>query len=190
MPKFSCTVRFGISSFALQADLGLKPLTAALDHAQRGEIVARDRRIGEPADEQRRHDMDVRDAMLLDQAEDGFGRGVGGEHHLRALEDEALEPGTGERQIVRDRQHVEQHAVVIDAGDRARHLGIVDIVVVRARDELRHAGGAAREKKQRGIGGIDRDARRARRGRACFSSRSGRRARRSRAAPRQARSRA
>ena len=50
--------------------LGLEPLSPALDDAHRREVVLADRRVVDPADEERGHHGQVGDAFPLDQRED------------------------------------------------------------------------------------------------------------------------
>ena len=56
---------------------------------------------------------------------------------------------------MRDRQREQQHGVCRDCADSRGDLRVVRVVVVRARNEFRHAGGAPGELEYRRIGGID-----------------------------------
>ena len=69
MPKFSCTKALGISSLVANAHFGLQALAAALDVAHGRRVVLGHGRAVDQPDQQRRHHLDVRDAMLLDQSE-------------------------------------------------------------------------------------------------------------------------
>ena len=52
----------------LGARFGLKALPAALDHLERGEIIVRNHRIVNPADQERGNHVNVRDPVALDLA--------------------------------------------------------------------------------------------------------------------------
>ena len=98
MPKFSCTVHVRQQLLGQEPGLGLQPLAAALDdpHARTGRsasIVG----VVEPADQQRGHDVDVGDPVLLDQREHLRAAGGRVQHHPRAREQEALHAGAGQR---------------------------------------------------------------------------------------------
>ena len=106
---------------------------------------------------QRRHADDMGHPMLLDHREGSRGARTGRQHHGGAVEQIALQAGTGERQVVRDRQHDQQARIGRHFGFPRRLFRIIRIVVVAARDQLRDPGGAAGKLEHRGIGRIDLD---------------------------------
>ena len=58
---------------------------------------------------------------------------------------------------MRDRQRDQQAVVGAHVVHRDRRLGVVDVIVVGARDQLGHAGGAARQLEDARLVGIDLD---------------------------------
>ena len=140
-----------------QPHLRLHALAAALDDLHRRQIVLADRGIVDQADEEGRHDLDVRNAMLLDQPEHVLRPRGGREHDFAALEEIALDAGAGERQVVRDGQREQQHRILRHAAHRRSGLRVVGVVVVRARYQLRDAGRAAGELEDARIGRRDAD---------------------------------
>ena len=116
-----------------------------------------DRGIVDPADQQRGHQVDVRDPVPLDQLEHVPRPGAGAEHHRPAGQQEALQAGAAERQVVLDRQHVQQHVAHADLARRRGDLGVVQVVVVGARDQLGDPGRAPGQQEQRRVGRVDAD---------------------------------
>ena len=99
----------------------------------------------------------MRDPVPLDQLEHVPRPGAGAEHHGPAGQQEALQAGAAERQVVLDRQHVQQHVAHADLARRRGDLGVVQVVVVRARDQLGDPGRPPGEQEQRRVGRVDAD---------------------------------
>ena len=74
-----------------------------------------------------------------------------------AMQEIPLKARTGERKVVRKRQHVQENRLPSNPCYFCGDSGIVDIVIVRARDKLRDPRCSAGELKHRGIFGIDND---------------------------------
>ena len=96
--------------------------------------------------------------MPRNQAKHLFGPRALAEHDRPAVEVEALNARTGERQVVGDRQHQQQYEIAGDPAHLRGGLGVVGVVIVRARNELGHAGGAARELEDAGVFRVGRKA--------------------------------
>ena len=120
MPKFSCTNALGISSCVCSRTSGCMRWPPLWMTCDRGEVVLPDRRVVDQADQQRRHHLDVRDPVLLDQREHLLRSRGRAQHHLAAVEEEALDARAGERQVVRDRQREQQHRVAASRRRPAR----------------------------------------------------------------------
>ena len=119
IPKFSCTVTLRNTRSARDPRLRLQPLPAALDDAHRTEVeVARPGSLIQ-LDQQRRHHVNVGDPVAVDGGEHIEAPWSTGQVHGRAGQQETLHAGAGERQVVRDRQHVEEH-VAVSARHRPR----------------------------------------------------------------------
>ncbi len=99
----------------------------------------------------------MRNPVPLDQLEHVPRPGAGAEHHGPAGQQETLQPGAAERQVVLDRQDVQQHVARADLADRRGDLGVVQVVVVRARDQLGDPGRPPGQQEQRRIGRVDAD---------------------------------
>jgi len=144
-------------AFRAQPDLRLQPLPAALDHPQRGQVVLGDGRVVDPPDQQRGHQVDVRHPVPLDQLEDVPGPGARAQHDGPAAQKKALQAWAAERQVVLDREHVQQHVALADLAHRRGDLRVVQVVVVGPGDELGDPGGPAGKQEQRRVGRIDAD---------------------------------
>ena len=95
--------------------------------------------------------------MPLDEREDILAaRGIR-KHHFASMQKKSLQTGTSERQVVRQRKHVQQNLIRAYRRNRSRHFGIVNVIIVGPRDQLGHAGGAAGKLEQRRVLGIDSD---------------------------------
>ena len=114
-----------------------------------------ERRI-EPGRNQRHRGGDHRHALALDERKYGFRIASRREHHAAAGVQRRHHPGRGEVVVVRQRQDRHEHRVLAEVGEAAALLGVVDVVLVRARDELGQRGRAAREQHQRHFARIER----------------------------------
>ena len=82
------------------------------------------------------------DVVLVDQRERRLGAGIGGEHRGRTDGHGSEQAGAGEGEVVACGQHHQVDVVVHHlAGLRAGHR-VVEVVVVRARDQLGQPRGA------------------------------------------------
>src|SRR6266480_5993637 len=97
------------------------------------------------------------DAVRFDHAEEISRPHAGGKHHLAAVEKISLQPRTSERQVVSDGKREQQRRVTGDTAYLGGDSGIVGVVVMGARNEFRHPGGAAGKLEYRGLGRIDPD---------------------------------
>ena len=140
-----------------QAHLRLHALTSALDELHRIQWVIGDGGVVDQADQQSRHHLDVGDPMSLNQRKHLARAGVAMQNHRRALEHEALNARTRQGQVVGNRQHQQQHRIRADLHHFSGDLGVVGVIVVGAGNQLGDAGGAARQLKNAGIGGVDGD---------------------------------
>ena len=82
------------------------------------------------------------DAFPFDQREDVVGTSRFGEHHPRAFPEKAADAGAREGKVVRDRKRDQEAVVGADIVDGDGGFGVVHVVVVRPRDQLRHTGRA------------------------------------------------
>jgi acetyl esterase/lipase len=101
--------------------------------------------------------VDVGHAVPLDEWEDLGASDARVQHNPRSREPEALQARTGQRQVVGDREDVEQAVAVTHVAHRQGEPGVELVVVVRPRDQLRDAGGASRELEHRRVVGVDHD---------------------------------
>src|SRR5437870_5803307 len=85
------------------------------------------------------------DSFALNQWEDVFRLSAGGKDATTAAQQVALKAGAGQRHVVRDRKRDQQNVIRHYIDYRRGDLGIVDVVIVRARNQLWNAGGAAGE---------------------------------------------
>ena len=102
-----------------QAHLGLHALAAALDDANARQVVFADGRIVDQPDQERRHHLDMRHLVALDQLEHFLRPRRGREDHFATLEKIPLDAGAGEGQVVRDRQREQQDRIAGDAANRS-----------------------------------------------------------------------
>src|ERR1700686_538474 len=94
-------------------------------------------------------------SMFLDQRAHVVRLGAHAENHLAAVKHKALNAGTRQWQIVRDRKHDQKDRIPSNTANARGGFGIVSIVVVRARNQLRDARGPAGQLKNRGIRWVD-----------------------------------
>lgn len=135
----------------------LQSLPSALDRAQRGKIVARERRIVQQPDQKCRHHFQMCDPMLLDQREDFLRAGARAHHHSAAVEHASLDAGASQRQIVRDGQNDQKHGLTGETANRRRGFGVVGVIVVSPGYQLGNTRGPAGELKHSRVRGIDSD---------------------------------
>src|ERR1700687_6112520 len=93
--------------------------------------------------------------MFLDQRAYVVRLGARAENHFPAVKHEALNAGTRQWQIVRDRKHDQKNRIRGNTANARCGFGIVSVVVVRARNQLRDARGPARQLKNRGISRVN-----------------------------------
>ena len=143
IPKFSWTKALGISRFASRRVSGcsLCPPLWIIRSEERSWRV--DRRIVQQPDQQRGHHLQMRHAVFLDQRAHVFRLGAGADHDFAPLEKKSLDPGAGQRQVVRDGQNEQQNRIAVISHTCRGDFGIVGVVVVRARNQLGNARGAA-----------------------------------------------
>jgi len=108
--------------FGAAAHLGLKPLSPALNHLQGRQIEFLDQRVVDPADQERGNHVDVRDAVAFYQRENILAARRVGQHDFAAVQQKALQAGTGQRQVVRQGQRVQQDLIGPHGGHGRRHL--------------------------------------------------------------------
>lgn len=86
------------------------------------------------------------DSLLLDERERLLGVG-GPQHHPAAVQQRAQQARAGEREVVSEGQRGEVDRVGSERADLGAAAGVVDVVVVRAGDELGQPGGPAGEQE-------------------------------------------
>ena len=112
-------------------------------------------RVVDPADEHGRDHVDVGDPVTVDGIEHVLGPAGGRQADGRAGQQEPLHPRAGERQVVLDRQHVQQDVALAHIADRHGGTGVEGVIVMCAGDEFRDAGGPAGQLEHRRIVRVD-----------------------------------
>jgi hypothetical protein len=128
-----------------------------LNNLQGRKVVTAHGWVVQEPDQKRRNHFDMGDAMFLDQGANVLGPWAGAEHYASAMEKETLNPGTRERKVVRDGQNYEQDGILADPANAGSYFGVVRVIVVGARNQLRNAGGTAGKLKDGWVHGIDMD---------------------------------
>ncbi|MNV38856.1 hypothetical protein D3C71_1304190 [compost metagenome] len=109
---------------------------ADLHHLQAGEVLRGGCGGLRPQQRQRRHQADTGDPLARDQAERGLRARARAQHHTATGVQRAEEPRRAHREVVRGRQRDQIDAVLGDAADRVAGAEGIQVVVVRARDQL------------------------------------------------------
>src|SRR5580704_15708965 len=97
------------------------------------------------------------DPVSFDQGANIFGAGTRAEHHAASMKKKTLNPGARERKVVRDWQDDEQDGLLTDRANVGRELGIVRVVVMGSRNQLRNTGCPTGKLKDGRVVGIDVD---------------------------------
>ncbi len=114
-------------------------------------------------------------ALPLDERERRLRAGIRGDHDGPPGHEGAQHTGAGEGEVEPDRQHRQVDGPLVEGADPGTGAGVVGVVVVRPRDELGQAGGAAGQQQQGDVGGVRSAVVGARRGRSARRRRGGRR---------------
>lgn len=125
-----------------------QPCPADLHHREAVEVPGAGRRLLRPVRDERRGQGGQGHALPFDEGEGRLRARVRRDHHGSAGHEGAQHAGAGEGEVEAEGQDRQVHGPCVECADVGAGAGVVGVVVVRARDELGQARGAAGEQQE------------------------------------------